>query len=495
MAIQRAKLLPNLPLNFLLDKDVKLYASIGKMISKAYSTAEIAKMAGVHRDTLLRWLRQGLIQEPARDRHGWRIFTETRAKDVVRFANSGLPSTMVKESVTAYGRTSEFEKLESIDWDFLNAKTNYLTHGLHPYPAKFIPQIPNALIQELSSVGETVADIFCGSGTTLVEALTLKRNAIGVDANPLACLISAAKTTRFHENDAEILSALANRAFQLAGSVSLSVPNLFGTDGFLSTAFRPDHKALSFWFDPFIVEELAEILSWCRALPTESARTVALTAFSSIVVSVSKQDSDTRYVRREKKLSAGDPFRRFAQALSNAIRVVAEFTELVEPRFTCKIHHTNVLAQPDISSIDLVVCSPPYPNAYSYHLYHMTRMVWLEMDQQKFKHEEIGSHRKYSNRGANGATAKTFRNEMAAIFRWLHKLLKPGKFACFVVGDSTVRGEKISNADLISDVATEHGLVELTRISRRLQDTKKAFNPTIGKIKDEQILILRNIGA
>lgn len=63
-----------------------------------------------------------------------------------------------------------------------------------------------------------------------------------------------------------------------------------------------------------------------------------------------------------------------------------------------------------------------------------------------------------------------------------------------MVGDSTIRGEKISNADLISNVATEYGLVELTRISRRLQDTKKAFNPTIGKIKDEQILILRNIG-
>ncbi|MBI4490126.1 MAG: MerR family DNA-binding transcriptional regulator [Deltaproteobacteria bacterium] len=464
------------------------------MPKKAYSTVEVAEMAGVHRDTLLRWLRQGLIQEPTRDRHGWRVFRETEARSIAQFANSSL-STMVKESVALYGWSSEFEKLESIDWDFVNAKTNYLTHGLHPYPAKFIPQIPNALIQELSSVGETVADIFCGSGTTLVEALTLKRNAIGIDANPLACLISAAKTTRFQDNDTLTLSVLADKALQLAGSVSLSVPNLFGTDGFNTTAFRPDNKALSFWFDPFIVEELAEILSWCRALPTESAKNVALTAFSSIIISVSKQDSDTRYVRREKKLSAGDAFRRFAQALSDSIRAVTELTELVEPRFTCKIHHSDVLAEPEIGPVDLVVCSPPYPNAYSYHLYHMTRLVWLGMDQKKFKREEIGSHRKYSSRGTNGATARTFRNEMGAVFKWLRKFLKPGKFACFVVGDSTVRGEKISNVDLISGVAAEHGLVELTRILRRLQDTKKAFNPTIGKIKEEQILILRNLGG
>ena len=85
--------------------------------------------------------------------------------------------------------------MKAVEWDFATANTAYLTHGLHPYPAKFIPQIPNALIQELSSVGETVGDIFCGSGTTLLEALQLKRHAVGIDANPLATLITKAKTT------------------------------------------------------------------------------------------------------------------------------------------------------------------------------------------------------------------------------------------------------------------------------------------------------------
>src|SRR5207248_9064686 len=106
----------------------------------------------------------------------------------------------------------QLANLNAIDWDFSNAKTIFLTHGLHPYPAKYIPQIPNALIQELSSVGEIVADIFCGSGTTLVEALALKRNAIGVDANPLACLISEAKTTRLEESDKELLFSIVKRA-------------------------------------------------------------------------------------------------------------------------------------------------------------------------------------------------------------------------------------------------------------------------------------------
>src|SRR5690348_5810975 len=95
--------------------------------------------------------------------------------------------------------------LFQVDWDFKEAKTSYLTHGLHPYPAKYIPQIPHSLITELSAYGDTVADIFCGSGTTLVEANLLGRNAIGIDANPLACLISEAKTTRLEFNDKNLL--------------------------------------------------------------------------------------------------------------------------------------------------------------------------------------------------------------------------------------------------------------------------------------------------
>jgi DNA modification methylase len=388
---------------------------------------------------------------------------------------------------------SKLERLEAINWDFTSVNTLYLTHGLHPYPAKYIPQIPSTLIQELSSAGETVADIFCGSGTTLVEALLLKRNAVGIDANPLACLISEAKTTKFSEEDTKLLHALIKRASNLAASILIQREGLFSTSNpFISSAPRPLNKAISFWFEPFVIEELAEALSWCRELPTESSRKVALAAFSSIVVSVSKQDSDTRYVRREKNLLPSDVLRRFAHSLTSATHAVAEFTKIVDPHLQCKIYNTNILTKPNIDQVELVVCSPPYPNAYSYHLYHMTRMLWLEMDQPKFKNEEIGSHRKYSRKGSNGATTETFRSEMAIIFDWLSNHLRANRFACFVIGDSTINGQEVRNADLISDIAREKGFLVTACISRRMQDTKKAFNPIIGKIKSEQILLLQN---
>ena len=458
------------------------------------SSADVAEQAGIHKDTLLRWLRQGVVREPKRNRHGWRMFTADDAASVVKIAKAEHPPTntgmMLRDTVTA---PATLERLKKVDWDFREAKTSYLTHGLHPYPAKFIPQIPNALIQELSDVGDTVGDIFCGSGTTLVEGMLLKRNVVGIDANPLACLISAAKTARLQDGDKDLLLPLAQRAFHLANEFATDgSPTLFPAAKFVSNVSCPQNEAIEFWFESFITQELTEMLSWCRKLPSESARNIALASFSAIVVNVSRQDSDTRYVRREKNLCPGDAFKRFAQVLTENVSAAEKFTELLEPNVSCKIVHADLLAAPKIPQLDLVVCSPPYPNAFSYHLYHMTRMVWLGMDQPEFKKREIGSHRKFSSKGKNGATIETFQNEMKTIFVWLKKSVRQGGYACFVVGNSIIRGHTYDNAEVLKNAAVAAGFTEVATLSRNLKDTAKTFNPKIGKIKTEKIVIFQN---
>lgn len=463
--------------------------------NECLSTAEVARMAGVHKDTLLRWLRGGHVTEPGRDRNGWRYFTSSEANSIVDFARVSDEAVDVEHSslIVAESRAPYLGNLAAIDWDFAGAKTSYLTHGLHPYPAKFIPQIPNALIQELSGVGDVVGDIFCGSGTTLVEALTLKRHAVGIDANPLACMISQAKTGLITEAEESDLLTLAQRAKALSDTLySREENNLFPNEKFCSKQWRPQFAKLDFWFELHVIEELAEALSWCRDLTRKGAQTLALTAFSSIVVAVSKQDSDTRYVRREKNIPPGETLRRFARSIEQATRAAAEYSGLIETRFDCRVVEGSLLDLPDIPQLDLMVCSPPYPNAYSYHLYHMTRMIWLGMDQPMFKKQEIGSHRKYSSNGKNGATVETFRIEFSAILGWLTTRLKHNGYACFVVGDSTLKGQRINNADLISETGRAVGFCEVMRINRTMQASKKSFNPTIGKIKTESILILQN---
>lgn len=62
------------------------------------------------------------------------------------------------------------ELLRKQNWDFdIEQKTKDIS--IHPYPAKFIREIPQTLMSILPlPKGTAVLDPFCGSGTTLVEA-------------------------------------------------------------------------------------------------------------------------------------------------------------------------------------------------------------------------------------------------------------------------------------------------------------------------------------
>ena len=84
-------------------------------------------------------------------------------------------------------------------WDYTDANTQFLTHNIHRYSGKFIPQIAARAISLLTQPGDLVVDPYCGSGTTLLESALLGRRAVGVDLNPLAVLITRVKTTPIPE--------------------------------------------------------------------------------------------------------------------------------------------------------------------------------------------------------------------------------------------------------------------------------------------------------
>ena len=103
------------------------------------------------------------------------------------------------------GLKSSRKDIGGYDFDFSHCDTKYLTHGMHGYPARMPPQIPNTIfnhyLREHSiKPGDTVFDPFAGSGTTGVEAKLSGLNAEIVDINPLAVLLSKAKTTIIDSN-------------------------------------------------------------------------------------------------------------------------------------------------------------------------------------------------------------------------------------------------------------------------------------------------------
>ncbi len=51
-----------------------------------YQTDEAARRIGCSRSTLLRWFREGKVADVARDRRGWRVFTEEDISRIRRWA-------------------------------------------------------------------------------------------------------------------------------------------------------------------------------------------------------------------------------------------------------------------------------------------------------------------------------------------------------------------------------------------------------------------------
>src|SRR5919198_3227064 len=99
--------------------------------------------------------------------------------------------------------------LDRLDWGLEDANTRYFTHNYHPYSSKYIPQIPHYLIANFTKRNDLILDNFVGSGTTLVESKILGRHAIGVDINPLACLVAKVKTTNIQKPNLEKISAIS----------------------------------------------------------------------------------------------------------------------------------------------------------------------------------------------------------------------------------------------------------------------------------------------
>lgn len=87
-----------------------------------------------------------------------------------------------------------------------------LTHTYYRYPARFSPTFVRAAIETFTAPGDLVLDPFMGGGTTLVEALALGRDSVGVDISSLATFIANVKTTVFDEAELRTLAAWLGKA-------------------------------------------------------------------------------------------------------------------------------------------------------------------------------------------------------------------------------------------------------------------------------------------
>mgnify|MGYP002424541408 CR=1 FL=1 len=83
---------------------------------------------------------------------------------------------------------NSFSPEQTTVWSFPD-RGKWATHSGN-YRGNWSPYVPRNLILRYSEPGDWILDQFLGSGTTLVEAKLLNRNAIGIDINPQSVSLS-----------------------------------------------------------------------------------------------------------------------------------------------------------------------------------------------------------------------------------------------------------------------------------------------------------------
>ena len=367
---------------------------------------------------------------------------------------------------------NEYDILAKTDWDFPKVAQDPLSR-IHPYPARFIREIPKSLIEALGCPQDSIIlDPFCGSGTTIVEAQRCGIESVGIDINPIACLISRVKTQPLQVNSfMNAVNRVSERARILyTGDIAIpEIPNI-------------DH-----WFGKPIQKALSALMLSCKNERNKIIKDALQLAMSSIIVKVSNQDSDTRYAAVHRNTDPNDVFNLFALAGERIAHVKGQIVSARADVILKDILSVN--ASQFQKRVGLVVTSPPYPNAYEYWLYHKYRMWWLGYNPIAVREYEIGARPHYQKK--NGQTEVDFCRQMEQVFSLLVECLINGGHICFIVGRSIIRGRLIDNRILIQDIGARAGLTLVADITRNIAASKKSFNLTYGKINHENILIFK----
>jgi site-specific DNA-methyltransferase (cytosine-N4-specific) len=366
-------------------------------------------------------------------------------------------------------------------FSFSGVDTSYLTHSLHPYPAKFPPQLPKKILEDYAIKGQTVLDPFCGSGTTLIEARIFGVNAIGVDVNGLSVLLSQVKAT-----------PLTKQQFLI---VKEFISNIETEISKWQSTIRPQIKVKEIegqdhWFQKNVSEEITFLLNEISKQTDLDVQNFLKIVLSSIIVRVSNQESDTRFAAIEKSIGNGYTLEQFCKRAKEYNSRMAEFSELVCDKTDLNVYNAdsrNLSFIPD-NSIDIIITSPPYANTYDYYLYHKFRKRWLDLDVKFAQYNEIGSRREYSSLKKE---KEKWNEDLIKCFTEMQRVLKPNHLAFIVIGDSVIKKELIKIEKEISDFAPKIGFKINEILSSDLSKHSRIFNPTYAqKGKKEHLIIL-----
>jgi len=370
--------------------------------------------------------------------------------------------------------------------------TAYITHGYHRYPAKFIPQIVSRLAEKYTNEGDLIVDPFGGCGTTLVESKVMGRPSVGVDINPVAVLITKAKITPIDPQKIEKAFAILKTKL-----------DTYSKD---TKVKAPEHERIDYWFKPEEKRKLAFIFAEISKLKDQDIRDFFYCGFSNILKNCSIWLQKSNKPTRDLNKKPSDPIPTFYKQIKMMMRGNARFYELLKEKkhleIPSQVYCTDARTIPaKDNSVSLIVTSPPYVTSYEYADLHQLTALWLEYtkDLSDFRKRFIGTS--YHNKKdliLNSELAEKIRNEllkkdkktaeevstyfseMNQVFVEMKRILKKGGKTCIVIGNTSLKGVEILNAEVFAE--------QLQNLGLRIADIIKREIPSknLPSVRDEK---------
>ena len=377
--------------------------------------------------------------------------------------------------------------VESSDWEYVDAETQKLTHNVHRYSGKFIPQIAARAIEILSEGGDTILDPYCGSGTTLLEAALLGRNSIGIDLSPLAALIAKVKTTPIEistldEQVARLQKVVSEREAHTSETLPLFSSHTWGQPASLEGNEKWNDEWFRKWFNDQVLKDLLFLEEQIQNVADQDIRNLATVAFSDILRKSSNAASGYPNVMFDKRRPERPrPLRPFLRSLIKASEMVRELQGTPLSKHQPEIINAGSTVMPlEDDSVDAIVTHPPYIGSIPYAEYGLLSLKWLGHDPKSLDRALTGGRRQSKD------VVERFAADYQLLMKECHRVLKPGKFAFFMVGNPIVKGEKIDLRKMTIDFA-ESAHLELVAITERVGANRRA-----NKMGSEFLLFFQN---
>lgn len=365
--------------------------------------------------------------------------------------------------------------------------------NIHPFPARMAPEIAIQALEELN-LGDTILDPMVGSGTVLHHAAQKGFSTIGFDLDPLALLMSKVRTSKINLT---LFDALYHRLSDNLSRIKLTDITLDWIDQDEET-----RQFVKFWFGRKQINGLRKIayLLHCEQKKRKCVELDALRlAFSRIIVTKKVGASlawDISHSRPHKVRDTND-----YDVIAGYHNSVKTIRKLLEANAEFK-NKTNILLGDarDLKipngSVDRVITSPPYLNAIDYMRGHKFSLVWFGYsisELRKIRTIAIGVEKKISidNRCKEIDTifdlvlpnsllkpnqegmVKRYIQDSISLMSEISRVLKIGKQATLVIGNSNLNGQNVENSEIFKHAAILNKLIPIRESIREIPVTKR----------------------